>query len=293
MRPVKLSQPFALEYDKMTSAGEPDMFHVKRFLALFLITAGHLAAQANVTARRPGGGAGMDYKAYDAATLERGKTTFSSQCGFCHGANARGGEGGPDLLRAEIVLDDENGNLIGPVILNGRPGGMPKFTMNQTQIGEIAAFLHEGIRAAAERGTYKVLNIVTGDPKAGETYFNGAGKCGTCHSPAGDLKGVGSKYDPIALQGRFLMPAGGRGAQPKTVVIVTLSSGRSVQGTLQRIDDFNVALTDSNGDYHSFQRNGAVPKVELKDPLQAHYDLLSKYTDGDIHNLTAWLVTLK
>jgi mono/diheme cytochrome c family protein len=277
----------------MTSAGEPDMPHAKRFLALLLITVAHLAAQANGPARRPGGGAGMDYKAYDAITLERGKTTFFSQCGFCHGANARGGEGGPDLLRAEIVLDDENGNLIGPVILNGRPGGMPKFTMSQTQIAEIAAFLHEGIRAAAERGTYKVLNIVTGDPKAGEAYFNGAGKCATCHSPTGDLKGVGSKYDPIALQGRLLMPAGGRGAPAKTVVTVTSPSGSSVQGTLQRIDDFNVALTDAHGDYHSFQRKGAIPKVELKDPLQAHYDLLSKYTDAEIHNLTAWLVTLK
>ena len=66
-----------------------------------------------------------------------------------------------------------------------------------------------------------------------------------------------------------------------------------MQGTLQRIDDFNVALTDAKGDYHSFTRKGVVPKVELKDPLQAHYDLLSKYTDADIHNLTAWLVTLK
>ena len=269
------------------------MPYAKRFVALLLITAAHLSAQASAPTRRPGGGAGMDYKAYDAATLERGKTAFSSQCGFCHGANARGGEGGPDLLRAEIVLDDENGNLIGPVVLNGRPGGMPKFTMSQTQIAEIAAFLHEGIRAAAERGTYKVLNIVTGDPKAGEAYFNGAGKCATCHSPAGDLKGVGSKYEPIALQGRFLMPAGGRGTQAKAVVTVTLPSGSSVQGTLQRIDDFNVALTDAKGDYHSFTRKGAVPKVELKDPLQAHYDLLSKYTDADIHNLTAWLVTLK
>ncbi len=273
------------------------MLHGKQIPALLLGAVLPLLAQDAPKPRRPGGGAGMDYKAYDAATLEQGKAAFVSQCGFCHGANARGGEGGPDLLRAQLVADDDNGNLIGPVILNGRAAGMPKFSMTAAQISAIAAFLHEGIRAAAERGTYTLLNIVTGDPKAGEAYFNGAGKCGTCHSAEGDLKGVGAKYDPIALQGRFLMPLGGRGNQRRTsspiVVTVTPASGQSVQGTLERIDDFNVALTDANGDYRSFVRNGAIPKVELKDPLQAHYDMLSRYTDTDIHNLTAWLVTLK
>src|SRR5207248_1281966 len=101
------------------------------------------------------------------------------------------------LLRSPLVIDDENGNLIGPVVLGARQAqGMPKFTMTQAQIADIAAFLHEGVRAAAERGAYKVQNIVTGNPKLGEAYFNGAGKCNTCHSPAGDLKGIGAKYDP-------------------------------------------------------------------------------------------------
>jgi cytochrome c oxidase cbb3-type subunit 3 len=266
--------------------------------ALLVITASHLIAQEAGRTRRPGGGAGMDYKEYEAATLERGKTTFVSQCGFCHGASARGGEGGPDLLRSALVINDENGNLIGPVVLGSRQAqGMPKFSMTQGQIGEIAAFLHEGIRAAAERGTYKVQNIVTGNAKAGEAYFNGAGKCNTCHSPAGDLKGIGAKYDPITLQGKFLMPVDGRINQKRKTspiqVTVTLPGGKSVTGTLERIDDFNIALTDAKGEYHSFSRNGAVPKVVLTDPLKAHYDMLSKYTDADMHNLTAWLVTLK
>ena len=257
-----------------------------------------LAAQDAAKVRRPGGGAGLDYKAYDAATLERGKTMFAGQCGFCHGSNARGGESGPDLIRSPLVRSDEDGNLIGPVILNGRPAArMPKFNMPRTEISEIAAFLHEGIRAAAERGTYKVLNIVTGDAKAGEAYFNGEGKCNTCHSIAGDLKGIGAKYDPVTLQGKFLMPMGGvenqRRASSPVVVTVTLPSGKSFEGTLERVDDFNIALMDANGDYHSFARKGAAPKVELRDPLKQHYDMLSKYTDADIHNLTAWLTTLK
>jgi mono/diheme cytochrome c family protein len=246
--------------------------------------------------RRPGGGAGIDYKAYDAATLERGKSVFQANCGFCHGSNARGGESGPDLLRSELVRDDEDGNLIAPVVMNGRPGaGMPKFELPRAQILDIAAFLHEGVRAAAERGTYKVLNIVTGDPKAGEAYFNGAGKCSSCHSVSGDLKGVGAKYDPVTLQGRLLMPVGrgGRGRTPPIAVTVIVAPGKSVEGTLDRIDDFTVALTDAKGDYRSFSRKGAIPRVVLKDPIQQHFDMLTKYTDRDIHNLTAYLVTLK
>ncbi len=266
------------------------MSHRTLCLVSLLGAAIPLAAQVAPAVRRPGGGAGMDYKAYDAATLERGKSTFAGRCGFCHGSNARGGESGPDLLRSPLVRDDEDGNLIGPVVLNGRQAaGMPKFDLSRAEISDIAAFLHEGVRAAAERGTYKLLNIVTGDAKAGEAYFNAAGKCATCHSVTGDLKGVGAKFDPVALQGRLLLPIGGA---PVTVT-VTLAPGKSFEGTLERIDDFNVALTDANGDYRSFSRNGDVPKVERHDPIQQHYDMLSKYTDADIHNLTAYLVTLK
>lgn len=111
------------------------------------------------------------------------------------------------------------------------------------------------------------------------------------------MKGVGSKYDPVTLQGKFLMPMGGVENQRRTsspvVVTVTLASGKLFEGTLERIDDFNVALVDADGDYHSFARKGNVPKVELRDPLKPHYDMLSKYTDADIHNLTAWLITVK
>lgn len=279
------------------------MVEGKRVLWVLLAAAIPLAAQNPNAAsppgvRRPGGGAGMDYKAYDNAMIDRGKATFAGKCGFCHGSNARGGESGPDLLRSPLVRDDEDGNLIGQVLLNGRASaGMPKFDLPKTEIADIAAFLHEGVRAAAERGTYKLLNIVTGNAKAGEAYFNGEGKCSTCHSVTGDLKGVGAKYDPVALQGRLIMPAGGREGQKRNAspvsVKVTLPSGKTYEGVMERIDDFTVALTDANGDFHSFSRNGNIPKVELHDPLQHHYDMLSKYTDADIHNLTAYLVTLK
>jgi len=237
---------------------------------------------------------------YDPASVERGKGTFVSACGFCHGSNAKGGEKGPDLLRSVLVLDDENGKTIGPVILRGRPDkGMPRFPFTPQQIADIAAFLHSSIKNAIDRDNYKILNIVTGDPKAGAVYFNGAGGCTSCHSVTGDLKGIGAKYEPVTLQGKMLQPnySWTEGTPPHQVfafsVTVTLPSGESFTGTLASYDDFNVALREADGAYHSFKRTKDVPHVEIHNRLQAHLDLLSRYTDADIHNLTAYLVTLK
>ncbi|HEY7305096.1 MAG TPA: cytochrome c [Bryobacteraceae bacterium] len=263
-------------------------------------------AGANAQARPPAqqrrfNGGGRNYKEYPPEVLENGHKFFSQNCAFCHGANAKGGETGPDLLRSIIVLDDENGEKIGQVVLNGRPDkGMPKFSMTQEQISDIAAFLHDRIRAAALRGTYQILNILVGDPKAGEAYFNGAGGCSACHSVSGDLAHIGAKYDPVAIQQKIVMPREeryrARSAAPETAprtVTVSLPSGEMISGKLDHIDDFTVALTDAHGDYHSFARDGETPKIEIHDSLQAHIDMLTKYTDFDIHNLTAYLVTLK
>lgn len=235
---------------------------------------------------------------FDPAAVERGQKAFVSTCGFCHGTHATGGEKGPDLLRSVLVLDDENGESIGHVILKGRPDkGMPKFAMTQQQIADIAAFLHNSIAAAADRDKYKILNIVTGDAKAGEAYFNGAGKCSSCHSVTGDLKGVGAKYEPVTLQDKILMPRdrwADSGSSKSTITVtVTDASGQSTTGTLLSIDDFVVALKDANGNYRSFTRRKDTPRVEIHNPLKAHSDMLTKYTDTEIHNLTAFLVTLK
>jgi cytochrome c oxidase cbb3-type subunit 3 len=252
--------------------------------------------------RRGGGGGGRIYPTYEEGAVERGHKQFVATCAFCHGSNAKGGESGPDLLRSPLVLDDDHGDHIGPVILNGRPEkGMPKFALSAEQISDISAFLLDRVRAAALRGTYQILNIVVGDPKAGEAYFSGAGRCTTCHSVTGDLSHIASKYDPVTIQQHIVMPREGRGGfmQPPrpsveaVTATVTLPSGESFQGRVDHIDDFVVSLIDANGEYHSFTRHGNVPKVEMHDPLQAHIDMLTKYTDTDIHNLTAYLVTLK
>jgi mono/diheme cytochrome c family protein len=277
------------------------------FLAWF---ATYLAAQTSAAgppnqappAARRGGGAGGDYKEYDPALIDQGKKTFSQNCAFCHGTNAKGGESGPDLLRSITVLHDENGESIGQMILNGRPDkGMPKFAFSSDQIAAIAAFLHDGVRAAAQRGTYKILDILVGNAKAGEAYFNSTGKCSTCHSVSGDLAHIGSKYDPVNLQQKFVMPREGRSFGRPTelnkataiTATVALPSGETVNGRVERIDDFSITLIDSTGDYRSFTRDGDTPKVELHDPVAPHIALLRQYTDADIHNLTAYLVTVK
>jgi mono/diheme cytochrome c family protein len=254
--------------------------------------------------RRNFGGGGGDFKEYDPAVLENGKKTFSANCAFCHGSNAKGGESGPDLLRSVVVLHDENGAGIAPVVRNGRPDkGMPKFDLSAGQISEIAAFLHDRVRAAAMRGTYQILNIVVGDPKAGEAYFNGAGKCASCHSVTGDLAHIGSKYDAVTVQQKILMPREGRRygrrsepTAPETAPImttVTLPSGQTVSGKLEHMDDFSVSMIDAAGEHRSFSRDGDTPKIEIHDPLEAHTELLKKYTDSDIHNVTAYLLAVK
>jgi cytochrome c oxidase cbb3-type subunit III len=230
----------------------------------------------------------------DADAAARGAKLFSSNCAFCHGAKATGAEG-PDLVRSSLVLHDEKGDLIGQVVSKGRPErGMPAFpSLTHEQIYDIAEFLHMRVYESANRGTYKVQNVVTGDAKTGEAYFNGPGHCNTCHSPTGDLAHVANKYDPADLQAAFLYPpAVNRSDEAKLPVTVTLPSGQSVSGTLKRLDDFNVAMYDSGGQYHSWPRTGGL-KVEVKDPLQAHRELLAQYTDTDMHNILAYLVTLK
>jgi mono/diheme cytochrome c family protein len=236
----------------------------------------------------------------DPAAIARGKTIYSVNCQFCHGADIRGGDSGPSLLRSALVLDDQHGELITPVVQNGRPdAGMPKFSFTKEQVADVAAFLHTFRAAGYDESRIKPPSIVVGDAKAGEAFFNA--RCGSCHSPTGDLRGVASKIaDPRVLQQTWLMPGsgGGRGGPspvqvPPTTVIVTLPSGEKIEGRLDRVDDFVVSLTTEDGTHRSFRTSGDTPKVEIKDPLQPHRDLLKVYRDSDIHNVTAYLVTLK
>jgi cytochrome c oxidase cbb3-type subunit 3 len=232
----------------------------------------------------------------DPAVVQQGRQIFSANCSFCHGSDARGGEGGPNLIRSQTVLDDKNGELITTVVQNGRPDkGMPKFDLTAEQVGSIATFLHSIPVGGRAQGTGTVDPLV-GDAKAGEVYFNGAGKCASCHSVSGDMAGIGGQITDVrALQNAIL--SGERPGQlvemSRKTVTVTLPGGQVMEGKLFQIDDFVVSLIDAKGDYHSYPRHGADPKIVVKDPLQPHLDMLQTLKDDDIHNLTAYLVTLK
>jgi mono/diheme cytochrome c family protein len=235
----------------------------------------------------------------DPEAVARGKALYSVNCQFCHGADIRGGDGGPSLLRSGDVLADQKGEKIGSIVQNGRPGGMPKFTLTNVQVGDIAAFLHTFRAAGYDESRNKPPSILVGDAKLGEQYFKTL--CVRCHSIAGDLQGIATRIaDPRMLQQTWLMPGsgGGRGAPPPVKapparVRVLLPTGEKLEGELDRIDDFNVSLKTRDGRYRSYRTMGTGITVEIIDPLQPHRDMLREIKDADIHNLTAYLVTLK
>jgi cytochrome c oxidase cbb3-type subunit 3 len=222
--------------------------------------------------------------------IEHGHKEFQQACGFCHGPDATGARG-PDLVRSPLVAHDVKGDLLGEVIRHGRPDkGMPAMSLTDMQVSDIAAFLHSratlALRSNGLPRVYPAEKLLTGNADAGKAFFNGAGGCNQCHSPTGDLDKVASKYAPLELQAHMLYP-GGR----HTTAVVTLPSGEEIKGPLVHGDDFMVSLRDASGWYRSFSRDGV--KVELQDPLTAHRELLGKLTQADVHNLFAYLETLK
>src|SRR3954452_11836155 len=177
----------------------------------------------------------------DAAAAEKGSKIYASSCSFCHGAKATGGDTGPDLVRSSLVLHDEKGELIGPVIHNGRVDrGMPQFaSFSNTELYALAEFLHQRVELAANRGTYQIMDVVTGDAKAGEAWFEGAGGCAYCHSPTGDLAHIGARLSPPDLQQTLLYPAArarSSGSEKAQKVTVTWPSGEKISGTLKKLD---------------------------------------------------------
>jgi cytochrome c oxidase cbb3-type subunit 3 len=236
----------------------------------------------------------------DPAQIARGKQVFSVNCGFCHGSDGRGGEGGPNLLRSPLVLADQKGEVIYAVTLVGRPDkGMPKFDLSLDTLADIAAYLHSIPTGAGEKTAFDPSSIVVGNAAAGKAFFNGKGHCSQCHALQGDFARIGSRLDPKTLQDNIIsagavtrLGAPLPNAPPRTVT-VTLASGEVIEGTLVSVDDFDVTLTDASGRRRTLPRHGAQPRVEIKNPLQAHLDLVREWDDRDIHNLTAFLVTQK
>ncbi len=246
----------------------------------------------------------------DPDVIQRGRGIFAGACGPCHGADARGGQlGGPNLLRSQLALSDKAGEALFPVIKSGRPGTtMPPSPLPDADINAVIAFVHDlqskiGGQGNPPPGEEVALNILVGNAKAGAGYF--AARCASCHSATGDLAGLATRVpEPKALQnlwvsgGRAVARGGGAARQigaPRavTTATVTLPSGETTTGTLLRLDDFLVTIALPDGSQRTFRRAGDTPKVDVTDPLTGHRALLTVLTDADMHNVTAYLVTLK
>jgi len=234
-------------------------------------------------------------KTYPTELVQQGSALFRKDCSFCHGRDAGGGESGPDLTRSKLVTADVDGDKIGPVVRNGRPDkGMPPFDRSDQQIASLVAFIHTqqnnavagGVRENGGRKGVDVSDLQTGNAEAGKQYFDGAGGCSSCHSPAGDLAGIASRFSGLELEQQMLYPR-----HAKRKISVTLSSGQTVTGILADLDEFTVALIDSTGSYKSWRTRDVEYKIDPA--LNAHMDQFPKYTDNDIHNLMAYLQTLR
>jgi len=235
--------------------------------------------------------AALSAQSFPKETVEHGHEYFEQKCAFCHGRDAGGGETGPDLTRSKIVADDVSGDKIGTLVRAGRTDkGMPAFNISDADLTGLAAFLHtQKIIAESQKGGRRGVDtsdLQTGNAEAGKAYFNGAGTCSTCHSATGDLAGIGTKYEALRLEERMLFP---HGAHAK--VTVKLRSGESITGTLAYRDEFTIGMKDSEGHYRSWPTR--LVEFSIEDPAAKHAELLSTYSDDDIHNLMAYLQTLK
>jgi cytochrome c oxidase cbb3-type subunit 3 len=224
---------------------------------------------------------------------DRGHDQFRSSCGFCHGPTAAGGNGGPNLIFSSVIRQDEKGADITRLIQTGRPEkGMPVVPLTSAQIADIVAYLKarvaevdltSGRRPARD---YDLKKLLTGNADRGKAYFNGAGQCATCHSADGDLKGIASKYPPIELQARFMYPAG-----VAKKVTVTEATGVKVTGDLIQQDAFEVVIKPVDGPPRTWPSDSV--KVQVTDPLAKHFELLKTYTTANMHDMFAYLATLK
>jgi cytochrome c oxidase cbb3-type subunit 3 len=236
---------------------------------------------------------------YPPELVQRGQTLFASTCGFCHGRDAMGGETGPDLTRSTLVAEDVRGDKIMPLVRTGRiDKGMPPQNLPDADLEAIVAFIHDAKAKAdsleGNRRTVDVADLQTGNAQLGKQYFNGAGGCAKCHSPTGDLAGLATRLQGLQLFQRMLYPGGrGRGGAPPPTPVATvkLPSGETVTGKVAYRDEFNIAITDTSGYYRSWPMSKV--KVTIESPLDAHIAQLANYNNDDLHNVLAYLQTLK
>lgn len=231
------------------------------------------------------------HAAFTKDQAEAGGSLFLQNCAFCHGKDAGGGESGPDLTRSKLVASDKNGEKIMEVLHGSRvEKGMPRFALPETEMMALVAFIHSQQDAfMSQTGTRKGVedsDLKTGNAAAGKAYFEGQGGCTQCHSATGNLAGVATKYTGLKLEQQMLYPG-----EVKSKVSVKTSTGQSFEGQVEYQDEFTVGMRDSFGIYHSWPTSAITYKVT--NPAEAHIALFSKYTDDDIHNVLAYVQTMK
>ena len=247
----------------------------------------------------------------DPARVAMGEGIYGVNCRVCHGQDLRGGEmGGPNLLRSDLVLQDQEGELIGPVVREGRssPGAtpMPALALNDEEVKAVAAYIHSVAATAQGQGAPPPgeaveLNIVVGSAERGQEHF--ARLCSSCHAAEGDLAGIATRIpNPENLQNSWVagrpwnQPYDTNSPRRRVMVTVSLDNGEQVTGQLRRRDDFFVSLTTADGTYRSFpvlRGSPAVTEVDVNDPMARHLELLKELSDDVMHDITAYMVTLK
>ena len=232
---------------------------------------------------------------YPVEQIQAGEGRFTSQCGFCHGRDAAGGETGPDLTRSALVAQDTRGDKIGPLLKAGRPDrGMPSFELSAAEVDALVAFIHaQKTKFEALGGGRRAVDaadLETGKADAGRRYFNRKGGCAGCHSPSGDLAGIASRYRGLQLLQHMLYPSGQPAPAPPKVSF-TLPEGQTVVAPLAGQDEFTITVLDPAGARQTYAKSAV--KFKIDDPMSAHFDQLGKYTDKDMHDVFAYLETLK
>jgi mono/diheme cytochrome c family protein len=239
----------------------------------------------------------------DAAAADRGRPIWAAECITCHGTQARGTDNGPNLVRSELVLHDRNGSTLEPFLKKGHQtqSGRPSASLTEAQIVDLANFIRQRIEDTL-RGSpiFKVQDVLTGDASAGEAYFKGEGGCTACHTAtARSLAGIGGRLSPVDLQQRMMFPIpargrgpGGSGGGAAQRVTITPETGAPMSGLLVQIDDFYVTYRDGSDTLRTVRLSKDVT-VTVNDPLQTHHELLDRITDKQMHDVTAYLVTLK
>jgi mono/diheme cytochrome c family protein len=239
----------------------------------------------------------------DSLAHDRGQALWNSHCIGCHGSQARGTDTGPNIIRTKTVNFDRSsqtpGSVLGPFLKAGHPtqSGKPSASFTEEEVVGLANFLRQRVNDTMRSSPlFTVTNILVGDAKAGEQYFNGGGGCATCHNATThSLAGIRARVaSPVDLQQRMLFPMRGRGAvnNPNAVTAtVTPASGPALSGVLVEQSDFYVTLRQADGGIVVVPTAGA--RVVTNNPMQAHIDLLDRITDRQVHDLVAYLEALK